>query len=176
MKKTIVLLLLAVTVGQVHAQLLQGEGFKANKSFEIGLLGGALGIYDDLSTPGIGFNVTAYGVYFDFLGWPRTHANSTDVKKHDNEKTSYSVHAGYQFPLATWLSVIPIVGYTGIKNGTTDGSNWTINGGNISNAYYVKDENNGFDYGGLLCFNINKVRLYAAGTRFGLYGGIGLAF
>ena len=52
----------------------------------------------------------------------------------------------------------------------------SINGGNISNAYYVKDENNGFDYGGLLCFNINKVRLYAAGTRFGLYGGIGLAF
>jgi hypothetical protein len=40
----------------------------------------------------------------------------------------------------------------------------------------VKDENGGFDYGGLLCFNIKKVRLYAAGTRYSIYGGIGLAF
>ena len=176
MKKIIVLLLLAITDVQAQAQLLQGEGLKANQSAEIGLIGGALGINDDLSSAALGFNLIIKGFYADLLLWPRAHANSTDVDKHEDEKTAFGIHAGYHFPLTKWLSVIPIVGYAEVKNGTTYGSKYTISNGNINNSYDVKDKNNGFDYGGLLCFHINAVRLYAAGTRFGVYGGIGIGF
>ncbi len=176
MKKMIVLLMIAGASLHVHAQLFQGDGFKANKGFEIGLLGGAFGIYDDVSSAGIGLNGTIYGAYIDFLFWPRAHSNSTDVDKHENEKETVSVHAGYQFPLTKWLSVIPVVGYTSVKNGTTDGSRYRISGGQIYNSYSVKDKSQGFDFGGVLCFNIKSVRIYAAGTRYGVYGGIGLAW
>lgn len=177
MKKVVVLLLMALLGTKAQAQLLQGDAFKANKGYEIGLIGGVLGVYDDLSYGAFGLNFTAYGVYVDFLGMPRAHEKSTDVKKHENEKTSLGVHLGYQLPLTTWLSVIPVVGYASVKNGTTDGSNYTISSqSGITNSYKVKDEISGFDYGGLLCVNIKKVRIYAAGTRYGIYGGIGLAF
>lgn len=177
MKKIIVLLLMVAFGLKSQAQLLQGDGFDANKGYEIGLVGGVLGIYDDLSYGAFGLNFTAYGIYVDFLGMPRAHEKSTDVDKHENEKTSIGAHLGYQFPLTNWLSIIPVVGYASVKNGTTDGSNYKINSQTgITNSYKVKDEISGFDYGGLLCFNIKKVRLYAAGTRYGLYGGIGIAF
>ena len=177
MKIIIVLIMFVVICVQGHAQLFQGEGFKANKGYEIGFIGGVLGVYDDLSYGAIGLNFTAYGIYVDFLGFPRAHESSTDVDKHENEKTSFGAHLGYQFPLTKWLSIIPIVGYSTVKNGTTDGSNYKINKNTgITNSYYVKDKNDGFDYGGALCFNIKSVRLYAVGTRFGLYGGIGFSF
>lgn len=177
MKKIFAVVLLTIFSINIHAQLLQGEGFEANKGFAMGIMGGAFGIYDDVSSAGIGLNATISGVYVDLLGWPRAHEKSTDVGYHRDEKTAFSVHAGYQFPLTTWFSIIPVVGYTTVKNGDTDGSNWRYNSGTgITNAYYVKDESQGFDYGGVLCFNINKVRIYAAGTRYGIYGGIGMKF
>jgi hypothetical protein len=150
MKKIIVLLLMAVLGMKAQAQLLQGDGFYANKGYEIGLIGGVIGVYDDLSYGAFGLNFTAYGVYVDFLGMPRAHEKSTDVDVHENEKTSIGVHLGYQLPLTTWLSIIPVVGYASVKNGTTDGSNYKINKQTgITNSYKVKDENGGFDYGGL---------------------------
>ena len=150
MKKIIVLLLMAVLGMKAQAQLLQGDGFDANKGYEIGLIGGVIGVYDDLSYGAFGLNFTAYGVYVDFLGMPQAHEKSTDVDVHENEKTSIDVHLGYQLPLTTWLSIIPVVGYASVKNGTTDGSNYKINKQTgITNSYKVKDENGGFDYGGL---------------------------
>ena len=122
MKKIIVLLLMVAFGLKSQAQLLQGDGFDANKGYEIGLIGGVLGIYDDLSYGAFGLNFTAYGIYVDFLGMPRAHEKSTDVDKHENEKTSIGAHLGYQFPLTNWLSIIPVVGYASVKNGTTDGS------------------------------------------------------
>lgn len=178
MKKFWVLLLtLVVACVQSQAQLLQGDGFEANKGYEIGLLGGAFGIYDDVSCAGIGFNGTIYGAYVDLLFWPRAHSNTTDVDKHENEKETFSVHAGYQFPLTKWLSIIPVIGYTSVTTGTTDGSKWSYNkSSGIRNSYSVEDKTQGFDYGGALCINIKSVRLYAVGTRYGIYGGIGLAW
>jgi len=38
------------------------------------------------------------------------------------------------------------------------------------------EKSRGFDYGGVLCFNIKKGRMYAAGTRYRVYGGIGVKF
>lgn len=178
MKKLCVLLLLAMVSISLHAQLLQGEGFKSNKGWSLGLVGGAFGIYDEVSCPGLGMNLTISGVYVDLMGWPRAHESSTDVDVHKDEKVCFSGHVGYEFPLTKWLSIIPVVGYTSVKNGDTDGSNYKINksSGKITNSYYVKEKNEGFDYGGMLNINIKSVKIYAAGTRYGIYGGIGLKF
>lgn len=176
MKKILLFAVLITTGLQVHAQLLQGEGFKGNKGFSMGLLGGAFGIYDDVSNMGIGLNATFSGVYVDLLVMPRAHESSTDVDVHKDEKQTVSIHAGYQFPLTSWVSVIPVVGFTSVKIGDTDGSRWRSGSNGITNSFREKDKTEGFDYGGVLCFNIKKVRIYAAGTRYGVYGGVGLAF
>ena len=176
MKKVCALMMMVMVSLGIHAQLLQKEGFKANKGYTIGLVGGAFGIYDDVSCAAIGMNTTISGIYVDVLFWPRAHESSTDVDVHKDEKTAVSIHTGYQFPMTKWLSIIPVIGYTSVKNGDTDGSNYRISNGNITNSYYVKEKNEGFDYGGILCINIKSVRVYAAGTRYGVYGGVGLKF
>ena len=56
MKKVVVLLLMALLGTKAQAQLLQGDAFKANKGYEIGLIGGVLGVYDDLSYGAFGLN------------------------------------------------------------------------------------------------------------------------
>lgn len=158
------------------AQLFEKKGVSGNKGGSVGIIGGAFGIYDEHSSGAFGVNGTAYGVYFDLMGWPRKHARSTDVKKHENEKSCISVHVGYQLPLTKWLNFTPVVGYTAIKKGTTDGSKWSVSSSGIYNSFDVKEKTNGFDYGGILTFNIKALQLYAAGTRYGAYGGIGFKF
>ena len=177
--KNICFLLVAFFVSMSkNAQLLQGDGLLENKGGSIGFIGGAVGINDDPSAPALGLNGTIYGIYIDFLFWPRAHANSTDVDKHENEKQAISAHIGYQIPLLKWLSIIPIAGYTQVENGTTDGSHWkSSSSSGIVNSYVVDEDNKGFDFGGILVFNISKsVRVYATGTTRAVYGGIGFKF
>lgn len=174
MKKIYLLFATFMVCMSASAQLLQGEGLNENKGGSIGIIGGALGI-NGLSYAGVGMNGTIYGAYIDFMFLPRANANSTDVNKHSNEKQSISVHLGYQVPLLKWLNIIPIVGYTQVQKGTTDGSNWTYTyGSGINNSFYVDETNKGFEFGGILAVKIGKiVRIYGAGTTRCIYGGIG---
>ena len=176
MKRILFVIMIMCSIS-MQARIFSKDAFQeANSGGSIGIVGGVLGIYDDLSSAGIGLNGMYKGIYLDFLFWPRAHSSSTDVNYHKDEKQSVSVHAGYQFPITSNIRIIPVVGYTSVRNGDTDGSRYSISSGHINNSYIVKDKNEGFDYGAVISIGIKKVNIYAAGTRYGVYGGVGIRF
>lgn len=148
----------------------------AEKKVNVGVIGGAIGLYDNLTYGGLGLNMTIYNVYADFMLWPRNHKGDTGIDKW-NDKRSLSIHGGYQIPIGNTFRVIPIVGYSEVKRGITDGSHWSSSNDGINNSFKETAKVSGFDYGAVLRFNIkDKFTIDVAGTRYALYGGIGLNF
>jgi len=177
MKKLFLLSLFVVAMcTNANAQMFSKSAFrKANSKFSMGLMGGSIGLFDDKAMPAIGLNVMWHGIYFDFLGWPRSHEKDTHVGKWDDE-TSIGVHAGYQLPVTSHFRLIPIIGYASSSSGTTNGYNWHVGSGGITNSYSKDDEAAGFDYGVVFMFNIKHLNLFATATRYSVYGGVGFEF
>ncbi|MBO7478497.1 MAG: hypothetical protein J6U04_11285 [Salinivirgaceae bacterium] len=150
--------------------------YYSNRSFEMSLCGGALGINSKKTLGCFGFNMALYGFYFDCLAKPRFHESSTDVKKWD-DSFGVAFHAGYQIPIVDWFRIIPEIGYFSVSEGTTDGSKYTVDKDGIHNKYTADWKDNGLDYGVVVvlqlfdCFNLDF-----SITRNTMYGGLGLAY
>lgn len=170
--------LLALSVLTSQAQIFSKDAFEeANKGkWAIGILGGAIGLFDEDATVGaMGFNFMGYGFYVDLIGWPSGHENDTKVDTWRN-KTSFGVHAGYQLPVTKSFRVIPVVGYYRSGETVTDGSRWTSTSSGIRNSSYNEDAAKGFDYGAVLVYNYKMLNVYGACTRGAVYGGVGIEF
>lgn len=157
--------------------------FGLNKCFSVGIIGGGMVGFDY----GVaGFNATCYGVYVDFMGWPRKHANDVSIDKWEDH-SQYAFHVGYQIPFHKYkdcsMRLIPMIGYASIKKGYTDGEDWSVGSGGIINKFYVTEEVGGFDYGAAVAFqgtdrklgNIN-LNFYVGVTRHTAWIGLGLEF
>ena len=148
----------------------------SNRAFAFCFCGGALGLNSKITLGGGGVSMTICGVYLDFIGSPTKHGGSTEVKKWKDTR-GVTFHAGYQVPIARWLRIIPEIGYYSVTEGTTDGSNYSVDKNGIHNKYTVKWKDSGLDYGGVLvlhlfhCFDINF-----AVTKNTMYGGLGVDY
>lgn len=156
-------------VSSTHAE----SPWSVNKKWNIGILGGCMGYADDLTMGAFGMNTTVKGFYADFLVLPRAHVNDTNVEKWD-DKQCFGFHAGYQIPIVKALRIIPMIGYSHISKGTTDGSSWSVGSNGIVNSYKADTKINEFDYGAMVVVNIKKVNIDVAVTRHAIFGGVAL--
>ena len=146
----------------------------ANKTIDLGLLGGVIGAQDGYSYGAMGFNMTIYGVYADMLFWPKAHEDDVRIEKwHD--KSCIAGHVGYQIPITKAFRIIPVIGYAKVEEGETDGSNWRVGSNGIKNKFTAEKSVSGFDYGGVIVYSFGKCNLYASVTRRTIFGGIGLS-
>ena len=109
---------------------------KTNKNIAAGVMYGNICANDDISQDAWGFNAQIYGFYCDLLLKPRNHGNDVAIDRW-KEKEALSYHFGYQIPILEYVRFIPVVGYSRVKTGITDGSNWKVTNSGINNAFYV---------------------------------------
>ncbi len=141
---------------------------------------GAAGFPTDYEDLGLGVSLSCYGVYLDFLLSGPQHQNDNHVNNtlwQDDE--AWSINIGYQIPILKWLRIAPIIGYAQENYGVTDASTVNIsvneNSGSIYHDYYPMERFHHFNYGGGLFVQLGRyVELYGVGTRYAVYGGIGL--
>lgn len=155
--------------------------FGFNKSVSFGIIGARLESFD---YGAIGFNVTAFGVYADFMGWPRKHENDVRVDKWKDHSV-WAAHIGYQIPFHYYngssIRLIPMAGYSSIKEGITDGGDWDVNQGGIHNSFRVTEQKGGFDYGAALVFQNTDKKIGAytfslGATKHAVWLGLGWEF
>lgn len=155
--------------------------FRLNNSVSVGLLGAGM---DNFNYGAIGVNATVYGVYMDFMGWPRKHAGDVTIDTW-KDNSQLACHIGYQIPLNKYqdgsIRLIPVIGWAKISKGYTDGSDWNVGTSGIVNSFHVTEEIGGFDYGGVLVFqNRNKhfgyFNLSFGITRYTVWLGLGVDF
>lgn len=155
--------------------------FGLNKCVSIGIIGAGMNNFD---YGAIGINTTIYGVYFDFMGWPRKHANDVRIDKWDDH-SQFAFHVGYQIPFHKYKDVsirlIPVIGYASIQKGYTDGGDWSVESGDIYNGFHITEEKGGFDYGAALAFQskddkIGYYNLYIGATKYTIWLGLGVEF
>lgn len=126
--------------------------FRLNESFSIGIQAAGL---EHMDYGAMGLNATFYGVYLDYMWWPRKHDNDVRIDQWKDHSV-WAAHIGYQIPFfhyaGTSIRLLPMVGYTSIKEGITDGEDWSIGESGIVNKFHVTEEKGGFDYGAALVF------------------------
>ena len=152
------------------------------KRLEAGFNAGQAGSFSEYARFGMGANILAGGVYLDFIHADPQHrfdGHISDTQWNDTE--AFSINAGYQIPVLSWLRIMPLVGYAQTNEGITDGSSWKESAGDdySSSWYHSYKVTPGtrahyFNYGGGLSiqpckwFSINLI-----GTCHAIYGGIG---
>ena len=155
--------------------------FKLNESFSIGIQGAGL---EHMDYGAMGLNATFYGFYLDYMWWPRKHDNDVRVDKWQDHSV-WGSHVGYQIPFFQYagssIRLIPMVGYTSIKEGITDGEDWSVGESGIVNKFHVTEEKGGFDYGAALVFqnsdsNIGAYDFSIGVTRHTLWVGLAWEF
>lgn len=155
--------------------------FGLNKSVSFGLLGGGV---DGFKYGVIGFNATVYGLYMDFMGWPRKHYSDVRVGEWKDHSV-WGAHIGYQIPIHEYdrssIRLIPMVGYVSIKEGITDGWDYSLGEHGIINSFRKTDERRGFDYGAALVFqnhddNIGAYDFYIGVTKRSIWVGLAWDF
>lgn len=128
------------------------KAFDANRGVSFGLIGAGL---EGFKYGAIGFNTTIWGVYFDFMGWPRKHANNVAVGEW-KDHSAWGAHIGYQIPIHKYggssFRIVPMVGYTSVSVGVTDGWDWTVGDHGIINKFHTTEKTQGFDYGAAIVF------------------------
>lgn len=150
--------------------------FGLNKNVSVGIIGGTMEHFD---YGAIGFNVTAYGVYADFMGWPKRSLKSahklveTLLKNEAIRLSTWACHVGYQIPFHQYLdgsiSLIPMVGYYSAKECMfLDYDLVSYTSGNI-------------DYGAAIAFQrrdktVGSYKFYIAYTRYTAWVGLGIEF
>lgn len=155
--------------------------FKLNESFSIGILGAGL---EHMNYGAMGINATFYGAYVDYMWWPRKHDNDVRIDQWKDHSV-WATHVGYQIPFFQYtgssIRLIPMVGYTSIKEGITDGEDWGVGENGIVNKFHVTEEKGGFDYGAALVFqnsdsNIGAYDFSIGVTRHTLWVGLAWEF
>lgn len=170
MKKFLILILFAVVSIYCRAAFPFSE---VNNTWNISLVGGYVGYSDDINYGAIGVSVTIKGFYVDLMGFPAIHGDDVRVDKWDDKK-SFLCHVGYQVPIIKSLRIIPVVGYSYISRGITDGWDWSAGGSGINNKYHSLQSISRFDYGGIVVLNYKRTVFSIGATRSCLFGGIGI--
>lgn len=172
---------MAQTDGTDDKAVLFPKLFWLNNSVSVGLLGAGM---DNFNYGAMGINAICYGVYIDFMGWPRRHAGDVAIDTwEDHSQLAY--HVGYQIPFHKYqdgsIRLIPVIGWAKISKGYTDGSDWDVGTGGIVNSFHITEEIGGFDYGGVLVFQNRDNRfgyfnLSLGITRYTAWLGLGVDF
>lgn len=175
MKNILLMLFIILAIIETSAKTI--FPFKeVNNKCNLGIIGGYLGYGKDISNGGGGVSFTIKGFYGDVMGWPPSHEKDMGVSKWP-DKTSVSLHVGYQIPILKCLRFIPVIGFTKVASGTTDGSNYTISSsGTIHNKFSEKESISGLDFGGIAVINIKKININLACTKYTILGGIAMEF
>ncbi len=192
MKRLVIsLLLIAACLSTARAQSAGGGigaevhlfDFPLNvKRLEAGLTIGQAGSFSEYARFGMGASILAGGVYVDFIHADPQHKYDHrvgDVKWNDTE--AFSINAGYQIPILSWLRIMPLVGYSQTNEGITDGSYMDWDSASEGSSWYHRyivtpgSRAHYFNYGGGISVQPSKwfsVNIIA--TRYALYGGISL--
>ena len=176
MKKLFAALLFAAITLNLSAQEM-----KINR-LEMGVNFGQVASFSDYARLCFGGNVLYNGIYVDFLhAYPEHRFDHQVTDTQWNDTSAFCINAGYQFPILSWLRLMPLVGYCQTNEGVTDGSSVNIStDGDNTTWYHTYRVTPGtrvhkFNYGGgvsiqpLKWFSINLIA-----TRNAIYGGIGL--
>lgn len=170
MKKVLLVALFAIIALSGHAGLPFGE---VNKRFNISVIGGYVGYHDPIHYGAVGASFTIFGFYIDAMGFPPLHGSDTRVDKWEDSR-SFLCHVGYQIPISKAFRIIPIIGYSNISTGVTDGWDWSAGNSGVHNKYEADHSISRFDYGGVIVFKYKKAVFNIGATRSCLYGGIGI--
>ena len=179
MKKTF--LIIALTLLSVSAGAQNLFDFSSNNGrLEAGVYLGQPGYTTTYAELGLGVDIVAWGIQFDFIQAGPEHKydhHVTDTKW--NDKVACVVNVGYQIPVLSWIRVTPIVGYCQTNDGITDGSTvnmkWDEGSYTLYHDYDVTpgSRTHYFNFGGglsiqpLKWFSVNAVY-----SRYAIYGGI----
>ena len=152
------------------------------KRLEMGITAGQVGSFTDRARFGFGGCVLYNGFYLDFIEADPQHRFDSSVSDQKwNDNAAFSIHAGYQFPVLSWLRIMPILGYTQTNEGVTDGTSVNMDADEDGVTWYHSykvtpgSRLHYFNYGGGLSiqpckwFSINLIA-----SRYALYGGIGI--
>lgn len=175
MKKLFLILIIMSTVLEVSAKNV--FPFKeVNNKWNLGVIGGYVGYGKNISNGAVGISLTIKGFYADIMGWPSSHEHDMGVDKW-SDKTSLVLHTGYQIPIVKSLRIIPIVGFSKVAYGTTDGSDYDISdSGTVHNKFSESKAISGLDFGGIVVINIKKLNINLALTKYTILGGIAMEF
>ena len=153
--------------------------FGLNKSISYSVFGAGI---DGFNYGAIGINFTVYGVYIDFMGWPRKHSGDVGIDVWQDH-SQIAFHVGYQIPFHKFqdgnIRLIPVIGWARINEGYTDGSKWYVGSNGIVNSFRGTETKGGFDYGGVLVFRSQgkNVPTFSIGaTRYTVWLGFGFDF
>lgn len=179
MKKTLILVASLLISFSAGAQQLFDFN-NNNGRLEVGLIIGKAGMTTPYEAWGPGASLVAWGFQLDYLQAGPEHKydhHVTDTKW--NDKVAFTINAGYQIPVLSWLRITPIVGYSQTNDGITDGSTMNVSWSDHSSTlYHDYDVTPGsrthyFNYGGgisiqpLPWFSLNAVY-----SRYAIYGSI----
>lgn len=175
MKKTLLLIIvLSSVVWSSQAQKATISEVN-NRHYEIGVQLGSVGIGRDLTLFGFGINATIWGVYIDFLLNGAEHHSSKKVG-HWNDNQGVVLHIGYQLPITKHFRIIPMIGYGEVNEGVTDGYNYNIDENGVHNSYKATWRDKGVDVGASAVFHFGMLNIYATGSLWSVYGGLGIEF
>lgn len=157
--------------------------FSLNKErFSAGLHGGVVALGTEHQGAGIGFNVTAFGVSVDYVGYSPEHRHTPRNDKW-NDSEAFSVNLGYHIPIFKFLSIYPVVGYSNRSDGVTDGAkhHYSVDEDDYSvtryNKYTADWVEHRFNYGcGMAVRPLSWLSIHIVGSRNAIYGGIGVNF
>ena len=175
MKTTIAILALFASLN-ANAQLFSDNSYQKDfwdTPVTTGVIVGCVGQFDDLHQAAFGLSGEYAHFHVDFMGWPRWHSSS-ESEKQWKETTSFAFHLGFELPITERFSLTPIVGYTNVVSGVTDGENYKIDeDGDRENAFYVKKRQESFDFGGIATVRLGKiVNVKATLTRHSVWAGV----
>ena len=180
MKKLVIFVVLLSIAAGARAQIID---FSLNSQrVEAGLNFGQAASFTDYARLALGASVNICGVYVDYLKASPQHRYADTISDEKWDDTcAFCINAGYQFPIVSWLRIMPLLGYAQTNEGVTDGSSLRVESTDDSfNLYHPYKVTPGtrthyFNYGGGLSiqpckwFSINLIA-----TRNALYGGIAL--
>lgn len=153
-----------------------------NERFSAGLHGGVVALGTEHQGAGIGFNVTAFGVSVDYVGYSPEHRHTPRNDKW-NDSEAFSVNLGYHIPIFKFLSIYPVVGYSNRSDGVTDGAkhHYSVDEDDYSvtryNKYTADWVEHRFNYGcGVAVRPFSWLSIHVVGSRNAIYGGIGVNF
>ena len=152
------------------------------RRLEAGLTFGEVGSTTEYARLGMGAYVLVGGVYVDFVHAQPQHKYDNHVSDTKWDDTSaFTINAGYQIPVLSWLRLMPLVGYTQTNYGVTDASTIEMDADETGTSWYHHysvtpgSRTHYFNFGGGISIQPLKwVSIHFVYSRYAIYGGIGL--
>lgn len=146
-----VLSLFVISVFAKSQGLYKCNVFSRNNTIEFSIHSGTTGRKQNVELNVIGFGLSVYGIYADYVFWSRS--NNIITSSELGEDKTESFHIGYQFPITKWLKITPLFGYADVENmGRYYYSFNPYN--NINRILIPKKRDHGFDFGVQVVLNL----------------------